>query len=57
MQIRWEEKKSELENVSVEQLGESLGVKLKSFKQEKEDDDGNKRFKVDCVDARPHLPE
>lgn len=45
-------KESELENVSVEQLGESLGVKLKSFKQEKEDDDGN-RVKVDCVDARP----
>lgn len=47
-----EKKESELENVSVEQLGESLGVKLKSFKQEKEDDDGNK-VKVDCVDARP----
>ena len=45
-------KESELEKVSVEQLGESLGVKLKSFKQEKEDDDGNK-VKVDCVDARP----
>ena len=45
-------KESELENVSVEQLGESLCVKLKSFKQEKEDDDGNK-VKVDCVDARP----
>lgn len=45
-------KESEIENVSVEQLGESLGVKLKSFKQEKEDDDGNK-VKVDCVDARP----
>lgn len=45
-------KESELENVSVEQLGESLGVKLKSFKQEKEDNDGNK-VKVDCVDARP----
>ena len=45
-------KESELENVSVEQLGESPGVKLKSFKQEKEDDDGNK-VKVDCVDARP----
>ena len=45
-------KEAELENVSVEQLGESLGVKLKSFKQEKEDDDGNK-VKVDCVDARP----
>lgn len=45
-------KESELENVRVEQLGESLGVKLKSFKQEKEDDDGNK-VKVDCVDARP----
>lgn len=45
-------KESELENVSVKQLGESLGVKLKSFKQEKEDDDGNK-VKVDCVDARP----
>ena len=45
-------KESELENMSVEQLGETLGVKLKSFKQEKEDDDGNK-VKVDCVDARP----
>lgn len=49
-------KESELENVSVEQLGESLGVKLKSFKQEKEDDDGNK-VKVDCVDARPFFAE
>ena len=45
-------KASELENMSVEQLGETLGVKLKSFKQEKEDNDGNK-VKVDCVDARP----
>ena len=45
-------KESELEKMSVEQLGDSLGVKLKSFKQEKEDDDGNK-VKVDCVDARP----
>ena len=45
-------KESELENMSVEQLGETLGVKLKSFKQEKEDNDGNK-VKVDCVDARP----
>lgn len=45
-------KESELENMSIEQLGKSLGVKLKSFKQEKEDDDGNK-VKVDCVDARP----
>lgn len=45
-------KASELENMSVEQLGETLGVKLKSFKQEKEDNDGNK-IKVDCVDARP----
>ena len=45
-------KESELENMSVEQLGETLGVKLKSFKQEKEDADGNK-VKVDCVDARP----
>ena len=45
-------KESELENMSVEQLGETLGVKLKSFKQEKEDNDGNK-VKVECVDARP----
>lgn len=45
-------KESELENMSVEQLGETLGVKFKSFKQEKEDNDGNK-VKVDCVDARP----
>lgn len=45
-------KASELENMSVEQLGETLGVKLKSFKQEKEDNDGNK-VKVECVDARP----
>ena len=45
-------KASELENMSVEQLGETHGVKLKSFKQEKEDNDGNK-IKVDCVDARP----
>ena len=43
---------AEISNLSVEQLGQMMGVELKSFKQEKEDDDGNKR-EVNCVDVRP----
>lgn len=39
-------------DMSVEDLGAMMHVGLKSFKQEKEDDDGNK-VKVDCVDVRP----
>ncbi len=39
-------------DMSVEDLGAMMHVELKSFKQEKEDDDGNK-VKVDCVDVRP----
>lgn len=42
----------EISDLSVEQLGQMMGVELKSFKQEKEDDDGNKR-EVNCVDVRP----
>ena len=38
--------------MSVEDIGAMMHVDLKSFKQEKEDDDGNK-VKVDCVDVRP----
>ena len=39
-------------DMSVEDIGAMMHVELKSFKQEKEDDDGNK-VKVDCVDVRP----
>ena len=39
-------------DMSVEDIGAMMHVNLKSFKQEKEDDDGNK-VKVDCVDVRP----
>mgnify|MGYP002320721858 CR=1 FL=1 len=39
-------------DMSVEDIGAMMHVDLKSFKQEKEDDDGNK-IKVDCVDVRP----
>ena len=41
-----------LEDMSVEDLGQMLGVELKSFEQEKEDDDGN-TVNVTCVDIRP----
>lgn len=41
-----------LENMSIEDLGTMLGVSLKSFEQEKEDDDGN-TVTVNCVDIRP----
>ena len=33
---------SVFENMTIEQIGEMMHVKLKSFQQEKEDDDGNK---------------
>ena len=39
-------------DMSVEDIGAMMHVDLKSLKQEKEDDDGNK-VKVDCVDVRP----
>ena len=39
-------------DMSVEDIGAMMHVDLKSFKQEKEDDGGNK-VKVDCVDVRP----
>ena len=41
-----------LESMSVEDLGQMLGVELKSFEQEKEDDEGN-TVDVTCVDIRP----
>ena len=41
-----------LESMSVEDLGKMLGVELKSFEQEKEDDNGNVET-VTCVDIRP----
>lgn len=41
-----------LDGMSVEDLGQMLGVELKSFEQEKEDDDGN-TVNVTCVDIRP----
>ncbi|MCI6064207.1 ABC transporter ATP-binding protein/permease [bacterium] len=43
---------STLENVSIEDLGATLGVNLQSFEQEKEDDDGN-TVTVNCADIRP----
>ena len=43
---------SVFENMTIEQIGEMMHVELKSFQQEKEDDDGNK-VKVTCVDVRP----
>ena len=43
---------SVFENMTIEQIGEMMHVELKSFRQEKEDDDGNK-VKVTCVDVRP----
>ncbi len=43
---------SELANLTVEQIGQMLGTELKSFQQEKEDDDGNK-YEATCVDVRP----
>ena len=43
---------SELADLTVEQIGQMLGTDLKSFQQEKEDDDGNK-YKATCVDVRP----
>lgn len=42
----------ELSDMSIEQIGQMMGVELKSFKQEKEDDDGNK-YEATCVDVRP----
>ena len=39
-------------DMSVEDIGAMMHVDLKSFEQEKEDDDGTK-VKVDCVDVRP----
>lgn len=43
---------SELADLTVEQIGQMLGTDLKSFQQEKEDDDGNK-YEATCVDIRP----
>lgn len=43
---------SELADLTVEQIGQMLGTDLKSFQQEKEDDDGNK-YESTCVDVRP----
>ena len=43
---------SELADLTVEQIGQMLGTELKSFQQEKEDDDGNK-YEATCVDVRP----
>ena len=43
---------SELADLTVEQIGQMLGTDLKSFQQEKENDDGNK-YEATCVDVRP----
>ena len=43
---------SQLEKVSVEDLGKQMGINLKTFEKETEDEDGN-TVKVSCLDARP----
>lgn len=43
---------SALASVSVEQIGQQMGVELKPFQQEKEDKDGN-TVEATCVDVRP----
>ena len=43
---------SVFENMTIGQIGEMMHVELKSFRQEKEDEDGNK-VEVTCVDVRP----
>ena len=40
-----------LDNMSIEQIGESMGVPLTSFEKEVEDDDGNTMV-TNCVDMR-----
>lgn len=40
-----------LDNMSIEQIGESMGVPLTSFEKEVEDDDGN-TVVTNCVDMR-----
>lgn len=42
---------AQLADMSVEQIGQMMHVELKSFMQEKEDDDGNTKT-VECVDVR-----
>lgn len=44
-----------LDNMSIEQIGESMGVPLTSFEKEVEDDDGN-TVVTNCVDMRTILP-
>ena len=41
-----------LEKLSIEEIGAMLGVNLKSFQQEKEDENGNSVI-VNCTDIRP----
>lgn len=41
-----------LSDLTIEQIGQQLGVNLTSFTREEEDDDGNKT-EVTCVDVRP----
>ena len=43
---------SAVEQMSIEQIGQMLGTDLKSFQQEKEDEDG-KKVMTNCVDVRP----
>ena len=43
---------SAVEQMSIEQIGQMLGTDLKSFQQEKEDEDG-KNVMTNCVDVRP----
>ncbi len=43
---------AQLDAMSIEQIGQMMGVSLTPFEQEKEDDDGNAYTAV-CVDVRP----
>ena len=42
----------QMEQMSIEDIGASMGVELKPFQRTEEDDDGNKTT-VTCVDVRP----
>lgn len=43
---------TQLDAMSIEQIGQMMGVSLTPFEQEKEDDDGN-AYTATCVDVRP----
>lgn len=47
---------TQLDAMSIEQIGQMMGVSLTPFEQEKEDDDGN-AYTATCVDVRPVFKE